>query len=99
MKSLKFEWTFNFMEERLCNFREVISDILIEIHFINHILTIMPNICHPSRPVNNCRHVVIMSLGCPSQCSGKGRCVNDICECIDGWSGDDCSSGNGYNIV
>ena len=29
--------------------------------------------------------------GCPNQCSGKGRCVNDICECLAGWSTEDCS--------
>jgi hypothetical protein len=30
---------------------------------------------------------------CPRQCSGKGRCVVSQCQCVDGWSGDDCSVG------
>ncbi|XP_072043066.1 uncharacterized protein [Amphiura filiformis] len=34
-----------------------------------------------------------LKMGCPTQCSGKGRCVNDACECIQGWLGSDCSEG------
>ncbi|XP_035672261.1 protein eyes shut-like [Branchiostoma floridae] len=37
-------------------------------------------------------------IGCPSQCSGKGRCVNSSCECLDGWSGADCSKGTDCSI-
>ncbi|CAH1231914.1 TNXB [Branchiostoma lanceolatum] len=32
--------------------------------------------------------------GCPNQCSGRGRCVNGTCDCITGWSGEDCNLGN-----
>ncbi|KAI8487041.1 hypothetical protein Bbelb_353010, partial [Branchiostoma belcheri] len=32
--------------------------------------------------------------GCPNQCSGRGRCVNGTCDCITGWSGEDCNVGN-----
>ncbi|XP_019614633.1 PREDICTED: uncharacterized protein LOC109462522 [Branchiostoma belcheri] len=32
--------------------------------------------------------------GCPNQCSGRGRCVNGSCDCITGWSGEDCNVGN-----
>ena len=30
---------------------------------------------------------------CPDQCSGKGRCVNSTCQCMIGWSGDNCQLG------
>ena len=30
---------------------------------------------------------------CPDQCSGKGRCVNSTCQCMIGWSGDNCKLG------
>ncbi len=43
------------------------------------IIFAMFDVCHP---------------GCPSQCSGKGTCVNNTCECLDGWSGEDCREGN-----
>ncbi|XP_078611889.1 uncharacterized protein LOC144882157 isoform X2 [Branchiostoma floridae x Branchiostoma japonicum] len=36
----------------------------------------------------------VFKLGCPSQCSGRGRCVNNTCECMPGWSGPDCDAGN-----
>ncbi|XP_078610876.1 uncharacterized protein LOC144881585 [Branchiostoma floridae x Branchiostoma japonicum] len=36
----------------------------------------------------------VFKLGCPSQCSGRGRCVNNTCECMPGWSGPDCDVGN-----
>ena len=34
-------------------------------------------------------------IGCPLQCSGKGRCdpVTHTCACLAGWSGLDCSIG------
>ncbi|KAL9982165.1 hypothetical protein ACROYT_G010976 [Oculina patagonica] len=34
---------------------------------------------------------------CPNQCSGKGRCVNGTCRCIDGWTGDSCDQGTCLN--
>ncbi|XP_072022586.1 uncharacterized protein [Amphiura filiformis] len=34
-----------------------------------------------------------LKTGCPLQCNGKGRCVNSTCECLDGWSGEDCREG------
>ncbi|XP_078611887.1 uncharacterized protein LOC144882156 isoform X2 [Branchiostoma floridae x Branchiostoma japonicum] len=36
----------------------------------------------------------VFKPGCPSQCSGRGRCVNNTCECMPGWSGPDCDVGN-----
>ncbi|XP_019640296.1 PREDICTED: uncharacterized protein LOC109482072 [Branchiostoma belcheri] len=36
----------------------------------------------------------VFKLGCPSQCSGRGRCVNNTCECMPGWTGPDCDVGN-----
>ncbi|XP_035695383.1 uncharacterized protein LOC118429110 [Branchiostoma floridae] len=36
----------------------------------------------------------VFKLGCPSQCSGRGRCVNSTCECMSGWTGPDCDVGN-----
>ncbi|CAH1233157.1 TNC [Branchiostoma lanceolatum] len=32
--------------------------------------------------------------GCPNQCSGRGCCINGTCDCITGWSGEDCNLGN-----
>jgi len=29
--------------------------------------------------------------GCPNQCSGRGNCNSNVCECVGGWSGSDCS--------
>ena len=45
--------------------------------------------------VNTCMFYCISSpIGCPNQCSGKGRCVNSACVCAKGWSGEDCSTGD-----
>jgi hypothetical protein len=31
---------------------------------------------------------------CPTQCNSHGKCIGDnLCECLPGWSGDDCSIG------
>ncbi|KAK2173325.1 hypothetical protein NP493_884g04017 [Ridgeia piscesae] len=41
-----------------------------------------------------------LKTGCPNQCSGKGRCVNNTCQCAAGWSAEDChvgSCGNCYH--
>ena len=38
-------------------------------------------------------YIYIILKGCPNQCSGKGRCLVDTCECLDGWGGPDCSIG------
>eukprot|EP00118_Oscarella_pearsei_P003217 m.13434 g.13434 ORF g.13434 m.13434 type:complete len:5185 (+) comp24805_c0_seq1:361-15915(+) len=35
--------------------------------------------------------------GCPTQCSGKGRCVNSTCVCLPGWFGDECNLGSCAN--
>ncbi|XP_022808830.1 mucin-like protein [Stylophora pistillata] len=34
---------------------------------------------------------------CPDQCSGKGRCVNGSCKCIEGWKGKNCDKGSCLN--
>ncbi|XP_033126265.1 teneurin-3-like [Anneissia japonica] len=34
-----------------------------------------------------------LQTGCPYQCSGRGTCVNNTCECLPGWSGEDCRNG------
>ncbi|XP_022804999.1 uncharacterized protein LOC111342215 isoform X2 [Stylophora pistillata] len=34
---------------------------------------------------------------CPDQCSGKGRCVNGTCKCIEGWTGKSCDKGSCLN--
>ena len=35
---------------------------------------------------------------CPSQCSGKGRCVNGTCRCIEGWTGESCDKGTNFSF-
>ncbi|XP_031566547.1 SCO-spondin-like isoform X2 [Actinia tenebrosa] len=35
----------------------------------------------------------VLLTGCPDQCSGKGRCVNQTCECLKGWTGEKCEIG------
>ncbi|CAH1774305.1 unnamed protein product [Owenia fusiformis] len=30
---------------------------------------------------------------CPSQCSGRGECINSTCQCTSGWEGDACEIG------
>ncbi|XP_065830968.1 uncharacterized protein [Oscarella lobularis] len=35
--------------------------------------------------------------GCPTQCSGKGRCANSTCICLPGWFGEDCNLGSCEN--
>lgn len=32
----------------------------------------------------------LQPIGCSDECSGHGRCAGGQCECIDGWSGDNC---------
>ena len=57
--------------------------------------------CHQRTPINYC-YVNRLILGCSTQCSGKGRCVNSTCICLEGWSGEDCRIGKEcvmlYNI-
>ena len=38
-------------------------------------------------------YLLIFFQDCPDQCSGKGRCVNSTCQCMTGWSGDNCQLG------
>ena len=38
-------------------------------------------------------YIYIFFEDCPDQCSGKGRCVNSTCQCMIGWSGDNCQLG------
>lgn len=33
------------------------------------------------------------NTGCPDKCSGKGRCINGTCKCINGWVGKSCNQG------
>eukprot|EP00118_Oscarella_pearsei_P024297 m.303372 g.303372 ORF g.303372 m.303372 type:complete len:4895 (+) comp40834_c0_seq19:159-14843(+) len=35
----------------------------------------------------------VYQTDCPTQCSGKGSCLNGSCICLPGWLGDDCGIG------
>ncbi|XP_033103053.1 multiple epidermal growth factor-like domains protein 6 [Anneissia japonica] len=39
-------------------------------------------------------HCMFWPSCCPYQCSGRGTCVNNTCECLPGWSGEDCRNGS-----
>lgn len=40
-----------------------------------------------------------MAGSCPAGCGGRGTCQqNGICECKNGWTGIDCSTGTVYMV-
>ena len=42
---------------------------------------------------NNPVEILLFISDCPDQYSGKGRCVNGTCKCIEGWTGKSCDKG------
>lgn len=61
------------------------------------------NECKSCWAINdNLADFFFFSLDCPGQCSGKGRCVNGTCRCIEGWTGESCDKGINFfffNII
>lgn len=41
----------------------------------------------------------VMPRGCPNDCSNRGICSQGVCDCLNGLTGKDCSSGESLAIV
>ncbi|KAG8458602.1 hypothetical protein KFE25_008399 [Diacronema lutheri] len=60
-------------------------------------------ICMPTRWGDRCEHTLRSATTCLNRCNGRGRCVDSVCACDDGFWGADCTlrinPAGGYSLL